>query len=656
MAYQLWVSVVHLVPLILLSLAQVVAGLALSARFLPGRSQYLDRAVAAVLLGAVLPLAEVTLLSSINALHRQPLLLLASTLPFALVLTVGSVARACVLDDMHRALNALRGVLRVPSQTFALCPALCAIFIVVIAAGCLEVWSWDSLGYHLPVVFDAIDSGGFREIPSHIPYVNVYPRGGERLFAFARLLLPDDGWIDLAQLPGALGAVVITTALARRAGARFGLALACASLWLTVPAVALQIPTNYVDIYFACWLLAVAYFVTGPLDARRATLVGISLAMLLACKAVALVPALICGLVFATRALWHRRPGLALIAAATASMGTLTYISNVFRYGNPVWPVEVRLGPFRFPGLDPVGPMYVQGLEKGVAYLPAPIRFVLSLLSEPSHYLYDMRMGGFGPVVQLLVVSLPLVLAVLIWKSWSADRLVNVVAQLKRNATRWLGPIVVVVSTMFLPMAHWPRFSLAIPAALFVGAACVLDRATSRMRALGLSSLAVVSLLGLGRALPGFTGGDGTSVFSLPAASFESRLTATSIDGAPQLWHSLKTTLAPGQAIAYDHGFELPGLLWRRDGATRVAYLDWNSPPTSLVDWLVSNRVRALVLGRDEPARTAIASLGSHLQLRAACPSGPCDVYDVSFAAGTLTLPRKEASAFDPGFVLSSPP
>ena len=622
--------VVDLVPLILLSLAQVVAGAALSARLLPGRSQYLDRAVASVLLSAVVPLGEVTLLSSIGALRPEPLLLFASTLPLACVLMAGSVARAYVVDDMHRGLNALRGILRVRSQTFALIPSLCAIFIVVLAAGCLEVWSWDSLGYHLPVVFDAIDRGGFREIPSHIPYVNVYPRGGERLFAFARLLLPDDGWIDLAQLPGALGAVVITAALARRAGARFGIALACASLWLTVPAVALQIPTNYVDIYFACWLLAVAYFATGTLDARRALLVGVSLAMLLACKAVGLVPALICGLVFAIRVVWHRRAWLAVIAAASATMGTFTYISNLFRYGNPVWPVAVSVGPFQFAGLDPAGPMYVQGLEEGIARWPGPLRLLLSLVSEPRYYIYDMRLGGFGPVVQLLVVSLPVVIAVKIWKSWSLGRKASVVATVKKTTALLLGPIVVVVSTMFLPMAQWPRFSLAVPAAVLVAAACLLERAAPQRRALGLSLVAVVSLIGLGRALPGFTGGEGASA---------------SIDGAPQLWNSLKATLAPGETIAYDHSFGLPGLLWRRDGATRVAYLDWKSPPTSLTDWLTNNRVRALVLGRDQPAQAAIAGMGSQLRLRAACPSDPCDVYDVVFTGPSVTPPWERAAS-----------
>jgi hypothetical protein len=53
----------------LLSLAQVVAGAALSACLLPGRPQYLDRTVAAVLFSAILPLWEVTLLSSISALR-----------------------------------------------------------------------------------------------------------------------------------------------------------------------------------------------------------------------------------------------------------------------------------------------------------------------------------------------------------------------------------------------------------------------------------------------------------------------------------------------------------------------------------------------------------------------------------------------------------
>lgn len=607
-----------LLPLLLLSLAQVAAALVLAARWLPLPTQRLDRAVATVLFGAALAVVEVTLLSALGALTPFALAGVAFAVPLASVLILGTAARNRAREDVVHALSELRRAVKQPSLLVAFVVALFALAVVVLAAGCLEVWSWDSLGYHLPVVFDAIDAGRFRHIPSHIPYVNVYPRGGERLFAFARLLLPDDGWIDLAQLPGALGAVLVTAALARRAGVRPGLALACAGLWLAVPAVALQIPTNYVDVYFACWLLATAYFVTGPLDDRRAVLAGLALAMLLACKAVALVPAFVCGIVFAARALQRRRPRLAVLAAATSLLGTSAYVLNVLRYGNPVWPVAVQLGPLRFAGVDPGGPMYVQGLSAHIARLPGPVRFIVSLVSEPQFYIYDMRLGGFGPVVQVLVFALPLITLVLICR-----RLAHV------SAAALFAPALIFFSTMLLPMAQWPRFSLCVPAALLVWGAAMIDRMNDRVRAGSVYALAALSLVGLWRALPGFTAGEGPALISLPTASFETRLRAASIDGAPMLWHQLKASLGPGDAIAYDHGFELPGLLWRRDGATRVTYLDWRSPPRDVAQWLSDQRVRAVVLGRDAVAASAVAALGPRLRLRAACPGDPCDVYDV---------------------------
>ena len=608
----------HLLPLLLVAATQVLAALVVASRWLPEAGDRSCRMVATVLVVAVLPIAEVTVLSILQSLRPAPLACLAIAGAAALVFGLGPTARNCARADMVAAWRALTSAGALPSQALAFVPALASLIAVFLAAAWLEVWAYDALGYHLPVVYDALDSGGFRHVPSHIPYVNVYPRGGERLFAWVRLLLADDGWIDLAQLPAAFGAVVITATLARRAGASVGLALACASMWLAVPAVALQIPTNYVDVYFACWLLAAAYLATGVLDLRRATLFGVALALLLSCKAVALVPAAVCGGVYVWRSVRLGRPAFALVAAAFAMIGTPAYWRNIFRFGNPVWPVEVVIGPLRFPGTDAVGPMYVQGLKPSIASLPAPLRFVVSLVSEPTRYLYDMRLGGFGPVVQILMVALPVAALLVWWKSRTCEPTVGLG-----------GPAVVAAATLPLPMAQWPRFSLAVPAALLVCAAFFLARLPARARSLLLLGLSLASLIGLVRALPGFTGGEGPHLLSLAGAPFETRMRAASIDAAPAAWHALKASLTPGDAIAYDRSVEVPGVLWRRDGATRVEYLDWTRPPEDLPAWFKTNRVRAVLLGRDEVARNAVRSLGNVLRFRDRCPEDPCDVYDI---------------------------
>lgn len=592
----------------------------MAARVLPENVDRFDRLCAALLFGGVLPIVEVTLLSLVGALAPLPMVVLATLVPVGVCFAAGSAARKQAWADARAYAAGMIATFRSPVHAVALAPALAALMFVAVAAGGLELWSWDSLGYHLPLVYDALDVHRFREVPTHIPYINVYPRGGERLFAFARLLLPDDTWIDLAQLPGALGAVAVTFAFARRAGVRAPLALVCASLWLAVPAVALQIPTNYVDVYFACWLLCAAYFVTGSLDFRRAGLVGLALAMMLACKAVALVPAAMCGGFFLVRAVRAHKIRLALVATLVASFGCAAYVRNMLRYGNPVWPVEVVLGPLRFAGQDPVGPMYVQGLDPTVAALPAPLRFVVSLMAEPRHYLYDMRLGGFGPVVQVLMLALPIAAAVFLWRRRRAA--------LTGLGGLW-GPALVVCATAALPMAQWPRFALAVPAAMLVAAALVIEAVGERARTLAVGALSLAALVGLMRALPAFTGNDGTPLLSLVNAPFDQRLRAVSIDGAPLLWHALKAPLAPGEAIAYDNSVEAPGLLWRRDGRTRVVYLDVKAPPADPQAWLREHRVRAVLLGRKQEAERMRTALGTRLQRRVACPEDPCDIYDV---------------------------
>ena len=223
---------VHLLPLLLVAATQVLAAMVAAARWLPQAADRRDRMVAMVLVTAVLPIVEVTILSLVQSLRPAPLACLAIAVVAALVVGLGPTARDCVRSDLVAVWRALKNAVAVPSQAVAFVPAFASVVAVLLAAAWLEVWAYDALGYHLPVVYDALDSGGFRHVPSHIPYINVYPRGGERLFAWVRLLLADDGWIDLAQLPAAFGAVAITAALARRAGASVGLALTCASLWL----------------------------------------------------------------------------------------------------------------------------------------------------------------------------------------------------------------------------------------------------------------------------------------------------------------------------------------------------------------------------------------------------------------------------------------
>ena len=162
--------------------------------------------------------------------------------------------------------------------------ATAAIALAIAAAYLLPVWQWDALGYHLPYVNFALQRGTFADIPDDVPYLSTYPHIVEYAFIAWRTLLPDDRLVELAHIPfGLLGALAIAT-IARRQGARTDHAVAAGVAWLTLPAVFLQLPTNYTDVASAALLLTAAAFVLGPMDRTRILLAAVAIGLCLGSK------------------------------------------------------------------------------------------------------------------------------------------------------------------------------------------------------------------------------------------------------------------------------------------------------------------------------------------------------------------------------------
>ena len=126
--------------------------------------------------------------------------------------------------------------------------------------------------------------GSWTDIPADVPYLSTYPHVVENVFIAWRALIPDDRLVELAHVPfGLLGATAIAV-IAYRQGARADTAVAGGAAWLTLPAVFLQLPTNYVDVASAALLLIAIVFVLGPVDRTRVILAAVALGMFLGSK------------------------------------------------------------------------------------------------------------------------------------------------------------------------------------------------------------------------------------------------------------------------------------------------------------------------------------------------------------------------------------
>ena len=217
------------------------------------------------------------------------------------------------------------------------------------------MWQWDALGYHLPYVNFALVARGFDGVPDDMPYVSTYPHNVETLMIALRAMLPDDRLVDLGadSLRADGGDRDRRNRAAMRGGARPSLAAGAA--WIVVPAVFLQMPTDYVDVASSAFLAG------GPLlravrverDARGGgtasgalVLGGLALGLYLGTKPNApLSAAVVAALLLWVGASRPRRRRGRSWGCSWSRVGGETFLFNAMRYGNPVWPVEVQIGP-----------------------------------------------------------------------------------------------------------------------------------------------------------------------------------------------------------------------------------------------------------------------------------------------------------------------
>lgn len=466
--------------------------------------------------------------------------------------------------------------------------AVCAFAIGIagLAAYLLPIWQWDALGYHLPFVNFVLQGGGLAELPPDIPYLSTYPRNVALLFAGLRTLLPDDRLLDIGQLPFGLVGAAATAGIARELGARRADAFVAGALWLVLPAVFLQLPTNYVDVGAAAYLLLASFFVLVPPTRASLLCAGLALGLFLGTKPNT-PPAVV---LFAAFLGWRaQRAGqfaygmLALLL--TAALGLEAYVTEFIRHGNPVWPAIVDLGPLHLPGTISVKELLSSGAGTPKVYGPLPWRVLVSWLSLDAVPAFDMRVGGLGPAFWLAV---PLGMICVV------RRRLGVLAGLFALALVTPDPAVV-------------RYVLAFPALVFAAAAAALAGLPERARRLAHLLCALASAWALTRAVPALTG-EGPPLLAYLSMSWPERSVAVGGDGPPREFVAAQRRLAPGEVAVYDRALNFPYLMWRSDLENRVIRIPDAAGPVAIEQLLATSQARLVLAGTDLPAASVVAS------------------------------------------------
>lgn len=487
-----------------------------------------------------------------------------------------------------------------------------ALALAVLAAALLEPWGWDALAYHLPPVHDALQTGAVRELPTHVTYARAYPQAIERVFTLWRSLLPDDRLIDLAQLPFAVAGVAGLAALLRRAGVRPGRALGLALAWLATPVVMLQLAHAYVDIAHAALLLLAIVFVTGPSDRGHQLGAALALGLLLGSKPSAPLPFALLAATLCLRADRARRRGALAAVLAAAAIGGASYVRGWLLHGNPVWPVALHLGPLTFPGPASPSMFFAVQTPPGFADLGwlGRLWHSWSTLPGPGEYSYDMRLGLHGPLHLLL----PLALVCLSFRTAHTAR---------------LPAVLLLAASLATPAGFWPRFTLAVPAALLLALAAGSE-AWPRARRTALDLLVgALALVGVVWAAPGFTP-DGPPVWRLAAATPLQRAESATAIGQARAWLDARALVGAGESFAYDDSLDVPGLLWRPDGRGRVDWLPTEVPADeSLARWFAARHVRVIALDRHGPRAAWLRARPARYQPLFTCRHSACEVFAI---------------------------
>lgn len=441
------------------------------------------------------------------------------------------------------------------------------------AARLLPIWQWDALGYHLPYVAFALQDGTLASVPPDVPYLSTYPHVVEWFFIAWRAMLPDDRLVDAAQIPFGLFGALGVGALARAFGAKRPHAAAAAVAWLTLPAVFLQLPTNYVDVASAALLLAAIGFVLAEPTTRNVVVAGVALGLFLGSKPNAPVATVFLALVLIVRAVRAGRRGAVVVALAlVALLGAESYLVNLARHGNPIWPVEAHLGPITLPGLRPMSYLLESGAAAPRASGWGPIRVLRAWATLSAPPAFDMRLGGLGLV---FLGALPLaVMAAFRRRSWPL--------------------LAVTLATLASPDPAVPRYVLAFPGLVLALAVSDLERFVPVVRRWGVAVAGLAAGVELVRASPGLAG-EGPPLAAYLAMDDGARARAVGADGPPGPYLDLHRDLAAGDRLAFDASLDLFYLAWPSDQGHRALYVP-DAAPEALVERVVHDpSVRVLV-------------------------------------------------------------
>jgi len=341
-------------------------------------------------------------------------------------------------------------------------------------------WGWflppflrDDIAYHLTIMGNIIQSGALHFFPSPSEWIRDYPVNSELFQAWNFFFLGMDKLVDLAFLPTILTGGLAMYGICRKFGFSRRASAVGWAVFAFTPLVFLEQLGSYNDAWMASLFLCGVYFVLshrsdrGP-DGVRWTVIlaGLCSGVILGTKFSGALEVIAIGVLLALQILHPffssgqaDKTGsgvkisevlapISIFIVLTAFFGAYPMIRNTIAEGNPLAPVEVRIGEWiQWPGRS-ASEFPSIGSEEVLQNARNGWDRVYTIWFERYRLVYDWNNSGTGPI--WLFLGIP---GAILW-IWESFR--------KRNAQAIAISLLSLMILIFTPAQWRPRYVLSL--------------------------------------------------------------------------------------------------------------------------------------------------------------------------------------------------
>jgi len=218
---------------------------------------------------------------------------------------------------------------------------------ITISAYYLPPRGIDDLVYHLPSIFEYIQTHKISLLPVELRYQYAFPENAELLFLWPTVFAGNQRMVDGANIPFVIVSILAMYALLRQFEIKTRESLFAALLYALCPVVMMQAGVNYIDLIVSLFCLLGLYFAILFYNDRSTTFLyaaGVSIGLMLGMKYTALLLALPMQLLILPgfiRVGWRHKSGYIMVIVLLCGWW---YGRNMALFNDPFYPLNL-LGP-----------------------------------------------------------------------------------------------------------------------------------------------------------------------------------------------------------------------------------------------------------------------------------------------------------------------